>query len=135
MRDHAGCSGRPTVMYVTTYSLMYNHPVTNEFMTVARLRAEMADVLARLGRDGPLYLTQRGKPRAVLLGIDEYRVLIEQLEHLDDSLEALLARERRERGQETSRPLVDVIDDRRVAAPERPAKRKAAHRAHARVSR
>jgi len=27
----------------------------------------MADVLARLGHEGPLYLTQRGKPRAVLL--------------------------------------------------------------------
>ena len=122
-------------MYVTAYGLMYNLPVAHEFMTVARLRAEMADVLARLGHDGPLYLTQRGKPRAVLLDIDEYRVLIEQLEHLDDSLEALLARERRERGEETSRPLVDVISDRRAVAPERPAKRKAAHRAHARVSR
>ena len=104
-------------------------------MTVARLRAEMADVLARLGDDGPLYLTQRGKPRAVLLDIDEYRVLIEQLEHLDDSLEALLARERRERGEETSRPLADVISERRAVPPGRPAKRKAAHRAHARVSR
>jgi prevent-host-death family protein len=104
-------------------------------MTVAHLRAEMADVLARLGQDGPLYLTQRGKPRAVLLDIDEYRVLIEQLEHLDDSLEALVARERRERGEETSRPLADVIRDHRAAAAEPPAKRKATQRAHARVSR
>jgi len=71
-------------------------------MTVARLRAEMADVLARLGHEGPLYLTHRGKPRAVLLDIDEYRVLIEQLEHLDDSLEAVLARERRERGEDVA---------------------------------
>ena len=109
--------------------------MANEFMTVARLRAEMADVLARLGHDGPLYLTQRGKPRAVLLDIDEYRVLIEQLEHLDDSLEALMARERRERGEETSRPLADVMNDRRAVAPKRPAKRKAARRTHARVSR
>lgn len=113
---------------------MYHIAVANEFMTVARLRAEMADVLARLGHDGPLYLTQRGKPRAVLLDIDEYRTLVEQLEHLDDSLEALVARERRERGEETSRPLADVIRERHTAAPERPAK-KAARRAHARVSR
>jgi len=84
----------------------------------------MADVLARLGHEGPLYLTQRGKPRAVLLDIDEYRMLIEQLEHLDDSLEAFLARERRERGEETSRPLVDVLRARRAVAPGRQAKRK-----------
>src|SRR5437773_7206563 len=122
-------------MYMTAYGLMYHLSMANEFMTVARLRAEMADVLARLGHDGPLYLTQRGKPRAVLLDIDEYRVLIEQLEHLDDSLEALLARERRESGEETSRPLAEVIRKRRAAAPKGPAKQKAAHRAHARVSR
>lgn len=122
-------------MYVSAYSLMYNRAVANEFMTVARLRAEMADVLARLGRDGPLYLTQRGQPRAVLLDIDEYRILTEQLEHLDDSLEALLARERRERGEETMRPLADVISERRAGVPKRPAKRKTAQRAHARVSR
>ena len=109
--------------------------MANEFMTVARLRAEMADVLARLGHDGPLYLTQRGKPRAVLLDIDEYRVLTEQLEHLDDSLEALLARERRERGEETTRPLADVISERRAAATKRPAKKKAAQPTHARISR
>jgi len=95
----------------------------------------MADVLARLGHDGPLYLTQRGKPRAVLLDIDEYRVLIEQLEHLDDSLEAVLARERRERGEETSRPLANVISARRAVAPGRQPKTKAARPAHARVSR
>jgi len=123
------------MMYVPTYGLMYNRSMANEFMTVARLRAEMAGVLARLGDDGPLFLTQRGKPRAVLLDIDEYRVLIEQLEHLDDSLEALLARERRERGEETSRPLADVISGRRTGVPTRPAKRKATKRAHARVSR
>ena len=109
--------------------------VANEFMTVARLRAEMADVLARLGHDGPFYLTQRGKPRAVLLDIDEYRALLEQLEHLDDSLQALLARELRERGEETTRPLADVIRERRAAVPKRPAKKKATRRAHARVSR
>jgi prevent-host-death family protein len=133
--SHYGARTLPT-MYMPAYGLMYHIAgVASEFMTVARLRAEMADVLARLGHDGPLYLTQRGKPRAVLLDIDEYRALIEQLEYLDDSLEALMARERRERGEETSRPLAEVIRKRRPAAPKRPAKQKAAHRAHARVSR
>ncbi len=120
---------------MSAYRLMYNTLMANEFMTVARLRAEMAGVLARLGHDGPLFLTQRGRPRAVLLDIDEYRALVEQLEHLDDSLEALLARERRERGEETTRPLADIIRGRRAAAAKRPAKNRAAHRAHARVSR
>lgn len=79
-----------------------------EFVTVARLRAEMATILARLDRDAPLYVTQRGQARAVLLDVDAYRALVEQLEHLDDAVEALLARERRERG-EPVRPLADVI--------------------------
>ena len=109
--------------------------MTNDFVTVARLRAEMADVLARLGRDrGPLYLTQRGRPRAVLLDVDEYRALVEQLEHLDDSVEALLARERRERGDETARPLADVIRVRKVG-PQSSTKKAIARRARARVSR
>ena len=122
-------------MYMPAYSLMYHVAVANEFMTVARLRSEMADVLARLGHDGPLYLTQRGTLRAVLLDIDEYRTLVEQLEHLDDSLAAIVARERRERGEERSRPLADVIRERHAAAPKGPAKKKAARRAHAHVSR
>lgn len=85
-----------------------------EFVTVARLRAEMARMLEQLRRKGgPLYLTQRGEPRAVLLRVDEYRMLIEQLEHLDDSIEALLARERRQRGEEATRPLDEVIRERR----------------------
>ena len=117
------------------YGQMYSSGVTDEFVTVARLRAEMADVLTRLGRDGgPVYLTQRGQPRAVLLDIGEYRGLIEQLEHLDDSIEALLARERRDRDQETTRALADVIADRRRGA-STPPQKQAAHRSRARVSR
>ena len=104
-------------------------------MTVARLRAELAQVLARLGERGPLYLTQRGAPRAVLLDVDAYRALLEQLEHLDDSLEAVLARERREHGEETTRSIAEVIRDRRVAPAKRPPRKRQARRAHARVSR
>lgn len=85
-----------------------------DFVTVARLRAEMAGILKKLRRQGgPLYLTQRGEPRAVLLPVDEYRALIDQLEHLDDSIEALLARDRRERGEEDSRPLEQIVRGRR----------------------
>ena len=107
--------------------------MANEFMTAARLRAEMADVLARLGKGGPLYLTQRGKPRAVLLDVDEYQALLEQLEYLDDSLEALVAKERRQAG-EGKRPLAAVINRRRRAAPTKTLQRGAKRHAHVRVS-
>jgi len=120
--------------YHRPYYQTYNREVSvaHEFVTVARLRAELAKVLARLERDGPLYVTQRGQARAVLVDIGGYRMLTEQLEYLDDALEAALARERRARG-ETARPLADVIRDRRNPGTRRP--RKATARAHARVSR
>lgn len=86
--------------------------MADEFVTVARLRAEMADILARLEPDkGPVYVTQRGLPRAVLMDVEEYRALMDRLEYLDDSLEAMLVNERIERGEETVRPLADVLRD------------------------
>jgi prevent-host-death family protein len=89
---------------------MYSQTVADEFITVAELRAEMAKILARLGKaHGHVYLTQRGQPRAVLVDIREYQALIDQLEYLDDSLEVLLARERMARGEETTRPYNEVI--------------------------
>lgn len=115
---------------------MYSDPVADEFVTVAKLRAEMARILARLGhgRGGPVYLTQRGRPRAVLLDVDEYRALIEQLEYLDDSIEALLAHQRIERGEETTRPFDEVI--REIRARRAASTRKAKPlRRRARVSR
>lgn len=89
---------------------MYDSAVADEFVTVAQLRAEMAKILARLGKaHGHIYLTQRGQPRAVLVDIKEYEALIEQLEYLDDSLEVALAREREARGEETTRPFDEVV--------------------------
>lgn len=112
---------------------MYSSDMADQFITVAQLRAEMATILARLGKaHGHVYLTQRGQPRAVLVDIKEYEGLIEQLEYLDDSIEVLLARERRARGEQ-ARPLEDVIRDRmqREARRVKPAPRR---RARARVS-
>lgn len=86
--------------------------MATEFVTVARLRAEMASVLARLGERGPLYLTQRGRPRAVLLDVDEYRALIDQIEFLDDSLEALHSKDQRRSGRESTRPLAAIVRER-----------------------
>lgn len=95
---------------MSTYARMYSSAVADRFVTVAQLRAEMAKILARLGKArGHIYLLQRGEPRAVLVDIKEYEALIDQLEYLDDSLEVLLSRERRARGEETSRPFDEVM--------------------------
>lgn len=114
---------------------MYSESMADEFITVAQLRARMAEILARLGKaSGPVYLTQRGEPRAVLIDIKEYRALMEQLEYLDDSLEIVLARQRRERGEEKARPLQEVLRD-RMDREARRVKRVPKRRADARVSR
>lgn len=105
-----------------------------QFVTVARLRAEMASVLARLGERGPLYLTQRGRPRAVLLDVDEYRGLIDQIEYLDDSLEALHSKDARQSGKESTRPLAAVVRE-RGDAPVKRVRRPRARTQRARISR
>ncbi len=56
-------------------------------LSVADLRAQLANVLEKLSTNaGPLYVTQRGQARAVLLSVDEYERLTDQLEYLEDSL-------------------------------------------------
>ncbi len=69
----------------------------------------MAEIVKRVGeKSSPLYVTQRGEARAVLLGAEAYRGLIGQLEYLDDSLAALQAKERRENAHERIRRWEDV---------------------------
>lgn len=89
--------------------------MADQFITVAQLRAEMATVLDRLDKaHGHVYLTQRGQPRAVLVDIKEYEALIEQLEYLDDSMEAILAHERLRRGEEKTIPYDEFMRDLRA---------------------
>lgn len=84
--------------------------VTIAMVSVADLRARLAELLDQVQKDrAPVYVTQRGQARAVLLAVEEYDVLLDQLEYLDDSLEALRAKERRESGRERSEPLDTVI--------------------------
>ena len=80
--------------------------VAPRMLTVAALRGRLAATLKDL--DGPAFVTQRGEARAVLLPVDAYSALVAQLEYLDDSLEVLLAREQRERGEDGTRPWKDV---------------------------
>lgn len=80
-----------------------------QIIGVAELRARLAEVLNELRRrGGPLYLTQRGRARAVLLAEGEYRRLIEELEDLSDALEVLKSRERRARGLERTETFSSV---------------------------
>ncbi len=89
---------------------MYIRRVADRSITVAQLRAEMAKILARLAKaGGHVYLTQSSEPRAVLVDIKRLEALIERLEYLYDSLEAVLAHQRLERGEETARPYDEVI--------------------------
>lgn len=60
---------------------------------VRRLRDEIASMLDELSEAGAIIVTQRGEGRAVLVDLDRYNALIERLEFLEDSLDALQATE------------------------------------------
>lgn len=60
---------------------------------VRRLRDEIAAILEELSEAGAIIVTQRGEGRAVLMDLDRYNELLERLEYLEDSLEALQATE------------------------------------------
>lgn len=90
-----------TGTYVRTYRWTYNiNPMPIDLMSVAELRASLADVLARLERrERPLYVTQRGQARAVLIPVKKFEAMLEHIEWLDDSIEALKAKIERYEGK------------------------------------
>ena len=54
-----------------------------------RLRAELASVLAEVGEVEEIVVTQRGEGKAVLVDLERYNQLLDRLEFLEDSLDAL----------------------------------------------
>lgn len=58
---------------------------------VSDLRNEQARILEQLG-DGPILLTQRGRAAAMLIAPQNWNQLIDHLETLEDSVDALLAK-------------------------------------------
>lgn len=56
---------------------------------VAQLRDELASVMDDLSEVGEIIVTQRGEGKAVLMELDRYNQLIDRLEFLQDSLDAL----------------------------------------------
>ena len=61
--------------------------MTTRIVTVSELKAKLAALMDELGERGiPLYVTQHGKPRAVLASYDEYEAMLKKIEDLEDLL-------------------------------------------------
>lgn len=58
-----------------------------KMVTVTELKSRLAGVVAELTREaGPVYVTQHGKPRAVLVSYEEFEALKDKLDDLEDAL-------------------------------------------------
>lgn len=56
-------------------------------VTVSELKVKLGTLMAGLEGQGiPLYITQYGKPKAVLTSYDEYEALLTKVEDLEDML-------------------------------------------------
>ena len=61
--------------------------MATKIVTVSEMKANLARVMAQLATDAaPIYVTQHGKPKAVLMNYQEYEALREKLEDLEDAL-------------------------------------------------
>lgn len=56
-------------------------------VTVSELKVKLATLIDELEEQGiPLYITQYGKPKAVLARYDEYEALVKKVEELEDMI-------------------------------------------------
>lgn len=61
--------------------------MTTRIVTVSELKTKLGTLMAELEERGvPLYVTQHGKPKAVLTRYDEYEALLQKLEDFEDLL-------------------------------------------------
>ncbi len=61
--------------------------MTTRIVTVSELKTKLGALMAELEERGvPFYVTQHGKPKAVLASYDEYEALLKKLEDLEDLL-------------------------------------------------
>ena len=61
--------------------------MATRIVTVSELKTRIGALMAELEEHGvPLYVTQHGKPKAVLARYDEYEALLKKLEDLEDLL-------------------------------------------------
>ena len=74
-----------------------------DLVPISELRLRQSEVLERLP-EGPVLLTQHGRAAAVLVTPEQWNEIIEHLEFLEDSLDAIEMRERIDAGEE---PVID----------------------------
>jgi prevent-host-death family protein len=56
-------------------------------VTVSELKIKLGALMAELEEQGvPMYITQHGRPKAVLARYDEYEALLKKVEDLEDML-------------------------------------------------
>lgn len=61
--------------------------MTTRIVTISELKVRLGALMAELDGQGiPLYVTQHGKPKAVLARYDEYEALTKKVEDLEDLL-------------------------------------------------
>jgi prevent-host-death family protein len=61
--------------------------MATRIVTVSELKTRLGALMAELEKKGvPLYVTQHGKPKAVLARYDEYEALLKKLEDFEDIL-------------------------------------------------
>ena len=61
--------------------------MATRIVTVSELKVKLGALMAELEEQGvPLYVTQHGKPKAVLARYDEYEALVRKLEDTEDLL-------------------------------------------------
>ena len=54
-------------------------------LTIAEARANLSDIVAKVGISTRRFIiTKNGKPKVVIIGIDEYESLVETLEIMSD---------------------------------------------------
>jgi len=61
--------------------------MSTRIVTVSELKVKLGALMAELEQQGmPLYVTQYGKPKAVIARYDEYEALLRKIEDLEDIL-------------------------------------------------
>jgi prevent-host-death family protein len=61
--------------------------MATRIVTVSELKVKLGILMAELEEKGvPLYVTQHGKPKAVLARYDEYEAMLRKIEDMEDLL-------------------------------------------------